>query len=413
MNSKERHEARYQRRKAAREKKRAERLGKYDDFDRLSATPSLLHAHWEARRGVTFKASVLRYDINQYKNATRQSHDLRAGKDVRQRFYVFDIRERGKLRHIHSLHYAERVIRRSVCTNALVPVLSNGLIYDNSASLEGKGVSFAADRCEAHLHRYFRETGSNEGYIAVIDFKGYFDHILHAPLKQIIDKTFSDKRIVNLACGFIDVTDWDKPPELRGQGLYIGPEDSQIYAVAYPNRIDHLLKDDFRLKYYARYMDDSYIIHKDKAALKAILARLMEEYARYGIIPNKKKTQIVKLSKGFTYLKTRYFLTKTGHVVKKPDHDCIVRERRKLKRMLHFYMDGIVTLDQVSQSYMSWRGAILKRDAHRTVQHMDDLFFSLYGAKPWRLKHERKVLHNERKTGSDHGRNHRAQNAAA
>lgn len=160
-------------------------------------------------------------------------------------------------------------------------------------------------------------------------------------------------------------------------------------------------------------MDDSYIIHKDKAALKAILARLMEEYARYGIIPNKKKTQIVKLSKGFTYLKTRYFLTKTGHVVKKPDHDCIVRERRKLKRMLHFYMDGIVTLDQVSQSYMSWRGAILKRDAHRTVQHMDDLFFSLYGAKPWRLKHERKVLHNERKTGSDHGRNHGAQNAAA
>lgn len=413
MNSKERHEARYQRRKAARESKRLERLGKYDDFDRLSSVPALLHGNWEARQGVMFKASVIRYNVNQYRNAVRQSKDLRAGKDIRQPFYVFDIRERGKLRHIHSLHYAERVIRRSVCTNALVPVLSNGLIYDNSASLEGKGVSFAASRCEAHLHRFFRETGSNEGYVAIIDFKGYFDHILHDPLKEIIDGAFRDKRIVNLSYGFIDATNNDKPPEMRGQGLYIGPEDSQIYAVAYPNRIDHLIKDDLRQRYYARYMDDSYIIHKDKAALKAILARLMEEYARYGIIPNPKKTQIVKLSKGFTFLKTRYYLTETGHVVKKPDHDCIVRERRKLKKLHRLHEAGEVTLDQVSQSYMSWRGAILKRDAHRTVWHMDKLFFSLYGHRPWMIKTERKVIQNERKTGSDYCRNHRAQNAAA
>ena len=256
-----------------------------------------------------FKASVLRYNINQFKNAVRSSHALRSGKDVRQSFYVFDIHERGKLRHIHSLHYSERVIRRSFCTNALVPVLSNGLIYDNSASLEGKGVSFAADRCVTHLHRFFRETGSNDGYVAVIDFKGYFDHILHDPLKLIIDKAFTDKRIVNLSYGFIDATNEDKPPEKHGQGLYIGPEDSQIYAVAYLNRIDHLIKDTYRQRYYARYMDDSYIIHKDKAVLKAIMRELEKKFSEYGIILNPKKTQIVKLSKGFTFLKTRYFLT--------------------------------------------------------------------------------------------------------
>ena len=351
--------------------------------------------------------------MKQYRNATRQSKALRSGKDVRQSFYCFDITERGKLRHIHSLHYAERVIRRSVCTNALVPVLSNGLIYDNGASLKGKGVSFSAARCETHLHRYFRETGSNEGYVLIIDFKGYFDHILHDPLKELINREFEDKRIVALSNGFIDATNEDKQPEAHGRGLYIGPEDSQIYAVAYPNRIDHLIKDVLKQRYYARYMDDSYIIHKDKAVLQAILARLMEEYARYGIIPNPKKTQIVKLSNGFTFLKTRYYLTKTGHVVKRPDHDCIVRERRKLKKLHRFYVEGVLTLDQVSQSYMSWRGAILKRDAHRTVWNMDKLFFNLYGYKPWKIKHERMVLTNERKTGSDFGRNHRAQDAAA
>lgn len=384
LNSTERHEARYQRRKAAREEKRRKKLAEYDNFDRLSSVPALLHGNWEARQGVMFKASVLRYNINQYRNAVRSSHALRSGKDVRQSFYIFDICERGKLRHIHSLHYSERVIRRSVCTNALVPVLSNGLIYDNSASLEGKGVSFAADRCVTHLHRFYRETGSNDGYVAVIDFKGYFDHILHEPLKLIIDKAFTDKRIVNLSYGFIDATNDGKPLEGRGQGLYIGPEDSQIYAVAYLNRVDHLIKDTFRQRYYARYMDDSYIIHKDKATLKAIMRELEKEFTKYGIILNPKKTQIVKLSKGFTFLKTRYFLTKTGHIIRKPDHAGIVRERRKIKKLYRFYESGVVTLDQVSQSYMSWRGAILKRDARRAVQSMDGLFFHLYGAEPWR-----------------------------
>lgn len=384
MNSTERHEARYQRRKAAREMKRRQKLGQYDNFDRLSSVPSLLHANWESRKGVMFKASVIRYNYSFYKNAVRQSKALRSGKDIRQSFYVFDIHERGKLRHIHSLHYSERVIRRSVCTNALVPVMSNGLIYDNSASLEGKGVSFAANRCEAHLHKYFRETGSNEGYIAVIDFRGYFDHIMHEPLKQIIDRSFSDKRIVNLSYGFIDATNKDRPIEKHGQGLYIGPEDSQIYAVAYLNRVDHRIKDEWKQRYYARYMDDSYIINRDKEALKKMLAELKEEYEKYGIIPNPKKTQIIKLSKGFTFLKTRYYLTDTGRVIRKPDHDCIVRERRKIKKLYRFYTEGVLSLDRVSQSYMSWRGSILKRDAYRSVREMDGLFYGLYGIRPWR-----------------------------
>ena len=384
MNSTERHEARYQRRKAMREMKRRQKLGQYDDFDRLSSVPSLLHANWESRKGVMFKASVIRYNYSFYRNAVRQSKALRSGKDIRQSFYVFDIHERGKLRHIHSLHYSERVIRRSVCTNALVPVMSNGLIYDNSASLEGKGVSFAANRCEAHLHKYFRETGSNEGYIAVIDFRGYFDHIMHEPLKQIIDRSFSDKRIVNLSYGFIDATNKDRPIEKHGQGLYIGPEDSQIYAVAYLNRVDHRIKDEWKQRYYARYMDDSYIINRDKAALKKMLAELKEEYEKYGIILNPKKTQIIKLSKGFTFLKTRYYLTDTGRVIRKPDHDCIVRERRKIKKLYRFYTEGVLSLDRVSQSYMSWRGSILKRDAYHSVREMDGLFYRLYGIRPWR-----------------------------
>ena len=203
MNSAERHEARYQRRKAAREAKRRKRLDVYDDFDRVASIPSLIRANFDSRKGVMWKASVARYNAHFLKFAVMQSRDLYAGKFKCSGFFVFWIVERGKRRHVHSLHYAERVIRRSFCINALVPILSSGLIYDNGASLKGKGVAFAVNRCAVHLHQYFRETGSNEGYVLIIDFKGYFDHILHKPLMEIIDRYITDPALNRVVKMFI------------------------------------------------------------------------------------------------------------------------------------------------------------------------------------------------------------------
>lgn len=384
MTSAERHEARYQRRKAAREAKRREKLDYYDSFERVIKPTALLRANWDSRKGVTFKASVARFDAHAYHNSFLLSHDLRAGRKIHEGFYAFTVIERGKERQIHSLHYRERVVRRSVCINALVPILSSNLIYDNGASLKGKGVSFSADRCETHLHRFFRETGGNVGWVIVIDFKGYFDNILHQPLYEIFDRYIHDQNLNRLCRQFVSATDAERPKEKHGKGLFIGPEDSQIYAVAYPNSIDHRIKDSWQIKYYGRYMDDSYIIVRTKAEAQTILKNLLIEYAKLGIIVSPKKTQIVKLEKGFKFLKTRYFLTSTGRVIRKPDRDGITRERRKLKKQYKLCLSGEMTDQQVIRSYMSWRGAILQRDSYRTVRSMDALFYRLFGLKPWR-----------------------------
>ena len=60
MTSEERKEARYQRRKAAREVKRLKMLETYD-FDRVVSPDALFQSAKEARRGVYWKASVQRY----------------------------------------------------------------------------------------------------------------------------------------------------------------------------------------------------------------------------------------------------------------------------------------------------------------------------------------------------------------
>ena len=76
MNSAERHEARYQRRKAAREAKRRKRLDVYDNFDRVASIPALIRANFDSRKGVMWKASVARYTAHFLKFAVMQSRDL-------------------------------------------------------------------------------------------------------------------------------------------------------------------------------------------------------------------------------------------------------------------------------------------------------------------------------------------------
>lgn len=374
MTSQERHERRYQRRKAKREAKRAAAIGRYDDFERLSSISALIRAHWEAQRGVMWKASPVRYDSHYLRNSVRYSRYLLQGKDTRQGFYSFTIYERGKRRDVHSLHYAERVIRRSVCINGLVPILSHSLIYDNGASLQDKGVAFSIRRCEAHLHEYYRRYG-NTGYVLVIDYKSFFDNIRHDHLFDVFDKHIKDERLREVCRNFVTATGRD--------GLYIGPEDSQISAIAYPNDIDHIIKDQWQQPFYNRYMDDSYIICPDKERLLKIRNDLFKLFADRGIIPNPKKTQIVKLSRGFTFLKMQFILQDNGHLIRKPCRANLIRERRKLKSFRRFVDEGIMTAQYVSDQYVSWRGCFKHKDAHRSLCSLDKYFTKLFAAKPW------------------------------
>lgn len=105
MTSEERREQRYQRRKAARLKKRQETIGKYDNFERVASLNSLYEAAREASKGVDWKASVQRYNSLLLFNISKTRAELLAGKDIRRGFICFDICERGKLRHIKSVHF--------------------------------------------------------------------------------------------------------------------------------------------------------------------------------------------------------------------------------------------------------------------------------------------------------------------
>lgn len=372
MTSAERKEKRRIRRSATREAKKQAAVGECDSLEKVADLNALMSASKKARSGITWKASVQRYLMNLLKNVADTHKKILSEEDVRRGFIKFDLIERGKLRHISSVHFSERVAQRSLCANALIPTLTRGLIYDNGASLKNKGITFALDRLSAHLQRHYRKHG-NEGYVLLLDFSDYFGRIRHDVIKEILNQNFKDKRLISLAMSFVYA--------FGEKGLGLGSETSQIFAVTYPSKIDHYIKEVLRIKGYARYMDDSYLIHKDKCYLKKCLEDLKNKFAEVGIVLNPKKTRIVKLSKGFTFLKTQYFLTDTGKVVRKACRESIVRQRRKLKKFKKFSDAGEMSFGHIYNSYMSWRGYIGHKDAHRTILSMDRLFRELFTSK--------------------------------
>lgn len=218
---------------------------------------------------------------------------------------------------------------------------------------------------------------------AVADCEALFDRL------QFI----MDQRLNALAKNFVDAPNLERlkyGQPTKENGLYIGPEDSQIFAIAYPNSIDHTIKDQWRQRWFARYMDDSYIINKSKELLIEFRRLLFGLFAEKGIVPNPKKTQIVKLRRGFTYLKTKFTLLPNGKVLQQPCRESVIRERRKIKKFFNFLQAGLMTIEQILTSYMSWRGSLIKKQARRSVHCTDLLFFKLYGIMPWKIKSKRK-----------------------
>lgn len=370
MNSDDRRAARRKRREAERERKKAARLAACT-MEAVADLNALHRAAKQAARGVAWKSSVQRYQRNVLSNVARTRRDLLEGNDVCRGFIRFDIFERGKLRHISSVHFSERVAQKSLTQNALVPAIIPTLINANTANIKGKGTEYAIRLMKRDLARHWSRYAS-EGYILLVDFSDFFAKISHGPLKEQSTRSLSDPRVLALDHRFID--------SQGSVGLGLGSEPNQIHAVAFPDRIDHFVTEMCGVEAYGRYMDDSYCIHESKEYLSVVLLLIRQQCSELGIVINEKKTRIVKLSRGFVFLKKRFFYADTGRIVVRPCRESITRERRKLKKQAALYNQGLMTLDQITRSYQSWRGGMLKLDAHHTVLSMDSLFADLFGA---------------------------------
>ena len=162
------------------------------------------------------------------------------------------------------------------------------------------------------------------------------------------------------------------------KSLAIGDQVSQICSVYFPTRIDNYCKIVRSIRWYGRYMDDSYIISNDKQFLHEMLDKITKIASELGIFINHKKTKIMKINHFFTWLKLRYKLTETGHLVIKVNPKNVTRERRKLKKYRKMVDQGRMPLIDVQNSFKSWLGTYDKLLSYRTKFNMKALYRDLF-----------------------------------
>ena len=320
---------------------------------------------------------------------------------------TFSIHERGRVRVIDSFCVEDRTIRHILCDDILLPKVRNKIIYDNGASIPGRGISHARNRIYAHLRKYYIHQGTNQGYILLGDYSKYYDNIFHNIAKEqlmelvdydeylswLIDKIFeafdidvsnlTDAECEELYYGLFNKLEYeyvrsDNPEKTLHKSISIGDQLSQVIGIYYPHEIDNYVKIVRGQKYYGRYMDDWYVISDSKEELTDILEEANCRALDLGLHLNLNKTHIAKINKTFKYLQNKYYLNEFGKVIIRINPKRITDMRRRLKKLAKKVYNDDIPYEDVESMFRSWMGSfykVMSRDQrHNLIVLYEELF---------------------------------------
>lgn len=364
MNSKERQEQRYQRRKEKREKKIIERSNKYADINNAFCFHKVMYYANKCCNGVRWKKSTTHFRLHQFSIVANCCYSIKNNSYKVGKTYRFQINERGKIRNIDAPHIKDRLVHKVISNEILVPIYEPHLIYDNGASQKNKGFLFALNRLKSKLQSHYRKYGLN-GYIVLIDYSKFFENCSYEVIHNIHKKYIRNDNMIKVIEDYLFI----------GKGIALGVEIAQREASMIPNVLDHYIENKYKIE---RYMDDSvYLCNNYKKALYS-LAYYKNKACDFGIVINPKKTKIVKLCDVFKYCKWNYKLLTTGKVIMIPDKNTIYRQRRKLRKMYKLYRDGNISFNDLIISKTCFKAYLSIGNSYKYIKYLHNRYIESF-----------------------------------
>lgn len=295
-------------------------------FDNPALLKDLLMAYFDARKHKRNTINAIKFEINLEHNILELYREIAEGRYQISPSICFIVDKPVK-REIFAAHFRDRVVHHYII-NSLLPIFENQFIYDSYSCRVGKGTLFGIERME-HFITCCSQNFTKEAYILKLDIQGFFMNInkklLWEKISTLIDKKYKGDNIfiIKELCEktiFDNPTkhciikgkksDWEGLPSSKslftakeGCGLPIGNITSQIFANYYLTEFDRFIKEDLKIKYYGRYVDDFIIIHNDKRYLSRlipILSAFLKEKLQLALHP--KKIYLQPVIYGVSYL---------------------------------------------------------------------------------------------------------------
>ena len=286
-------------------------------FSEICTFSVLYKAYLAARRGKRSRAATANYEVHLLANIVNLVYILQTKIYRPGLFRVFYVYE-PKKRLVQAPAFVDKVVQHALVDNLIYERITNSFILDNYASQKGKGLHFGLDRLRGFFTEYWNKYRTAEGWVLKADVRHFFASIDHDKLKEKLKKLDLEPIVFDLLCTYIDSTD----------GLPLGYQTSQLFALLFLDEFDHFVKERLHIRWYGRYMDDFFLIHE--------------------------KTQIFPIRNGIDFLGFHSYLTEEGKVIRKLRHSSIKRMRSKLRRWEQDYPAGLVTREKILQSWQAW-----------------------------------------------------------
>ena len=364
MNSKERREARYKRRKVKREEKRRLLVDQIGTAEEVFCFHDMFRFGEECTRGVMWKQSAQNFNRHLF-SRTAANRKNALGKYKPKKLVRFTIKERGKSRNIEAPHIDDRQIQKTVVRKVLLPLYRPRMIYDNGASLKWKGLLFSQKQFDKAIRNHMKQYGM-AGWMIIADYKGFFPN---ADRNVVKDKhrEIEDKKLRQIMDTVVDIGSGAK-------GLPLGVETSQVEMIALPSMVDNYMCCQMGLKGFGHYMDDYHIIVTPDRDPKKVLNVFEEVSKKYGLTVSREKTKIVPFGKAVKFCKLKRWV-ENGKIRKK---GCPASERRA-RRKIKMFGKSKIGFEDVYMSVTSSLAYFDGKGSHRAQLRLKRLFFSIFG----------------------------------
>ena len=303
------------------------------EYEKAISLNELCKASRQCKKGVADKDTPVEWHLHTITKCRKLQESLENGKYKVHKGIKVQV-YRPKRREATAPSYADRVWQRSMCNNGVYRDLTKGFIFDNMACQKGKGNDLAIRRVVKMLQKLHREDNGAPVYGYHLDVKKFFPTTPHNGLKEMDLRRIEEPKFIPYLFEIIDNSEDERPKaEIeadpfgeRGTGL--GSQINQLHQVAYLDRLDHELK--CFCKWYIRYNDDFLILDHDKEIVQKAKETIDEWLTQLGLAMTVKQG-IFKAEHGFTFLRKRFILTKTGKVIVRLHKKALADERNVLR----------------------------------------------------------------------------------
>lgn len=178
----------------------------------------------------------------------------------------------GKLRDIAKLDFHPSHIQHQLLVMAAEKEIDRSLIFHTYASRKGFGQHAAAKK----MNEWIQSNHHEFPIYVQFDICKYYDSIPHSLLRIELERILKDKEFID---AFLEPIEKFAP---SGKGIPLGIRPSQTFGNLALSSLDRYIKEQLKVKFYLRYLDDFVILCRNKGEAHRFIALITEKVNAIG-----------------------------------------------------------------------------------------------------------------------------------